>query len=371
MRNIALSLKTALFFLLFSNSGMVVKASDVPDFMKPFTQNEEKPVSKETIALDQLYSLNTEMFSIYDKSLSMYQKNFLERTNLIMALFSGEGGRFLLYRAGQPPIEAESPPSLYRVAKSVGHSAMATFDLLAPYIANPSADLTWLTTLKAYRDQIQTSIGALDELDIKKEDRDLLRSVLKQITAFMDKCIQNGTYTYDELQTFTRSIKPDLAKLINLATSVQVGHWWKVLEGWKQMLGKDWDQTYGLSNSIYVSRQNNILFSILVQFFGEKAINDRLILLETTDFTTTPELMLTAFTRIVSDRMIGEIFFKNPRLMDFELLGSGARRAIEANADKRGLKAILPPLVPYNSHEWPWKIDPNSGSGPATMEEIH
>ncbi len=57
--------------------------------------------------------------------------------------------------------------------------------------------------------------------------------------------------------------------------------------------------------------------------------------------------------------------------MDFELLGGSARKAIEAEAAKRGLKAILPPLVPYNSHEWPWKIDPKSGTGPATMEEVH
>jgi hypothetical protein len=365
------SFNTAMLFLFLSNSGMVVQASDVPDYMKPFTQNMEKPIAKEKAELELLYSLNDQMFSIYDKSLSIYQKNFLDRTNLIMGLFSGDGGRFILYRAGQPPLEAEPPPSLYRVAKSVGHSAMATFDLLAPYIANPSADLIWLPSLKSYRNQIQTSIGALDKIDIKKEDRDILRVVLKQITAFMDTCIKNNTYTYDELQTFARTIKPDLAKLIDMATNVQVGHWWKVLERWKQLLGKDWNQTYGLSNTIYVAHQNNILFSILVQFFGEEAINDRLILMETTDFTTTPESMLTAFTRIVSDRMIGEIFFKNEHLMDYELLGGSARKVIEAEAAKRGVKAALPPLVPYNSHEWPWKTDPSSGTGPATMDEIH
>lgn len=362
------SLNTALLFLLFSHSGMAVQASDVPAFMQPFA--EEKPVSKEKVALEQLFTLNDEMFTIYDKSLSIYQKNFLERTNLIMGLFSGEGGRFILYRAGQPPLEAEPVPALYRVAKSVGHSAMATFDLLAPYTPNPSEDLIWLSSLKSYRNRIQTAINALDEVDLKKEDRDLLRDTLKQIAAFMDTCIQNRTYTYEELQTFARTIKPDLAKLIDMATHVQVGHWWTVLERWKQMIGKDWDHTYGLSNTIYVAHQNNILFSVLVQFFGENAINDRLILMETTDFTTTPEIMLEAFTRIVSDRMIGEIFFKNSRLMDYELLGGSARRAIEAEAAKRGLKAILPPLVPYNSHQWPWKTDPKSGTGPATMEEI-
>lgn len=364
-----ISLNTALFFLLFSTSAMTVHAADVPNYMKAFTQDEKTRVSKEKIAFEELYSLNNEMFAIYDRSLAIFMKNFLSRTNLIMGLFSGEGGRFLLYRAGQPPIEAESPPPLYRIAKSVGHSAMATFELLAPYVADPQADLTWLDNLKSFRDKIQTGIGALEVVELKKEDRDLLRKILQQIATFMDTCIQNRNYTYEELETFTRSIKPDLAKLIDLATHVQVGHWWKVLERWKQMLGNEWDQTYALSNTIYVSHQNNILFSILVQFFGEQAINDRLILLETTDFTTTPEIMLGAFTRIVADRMIGEIFFKNNRLMDFELLGGSARRVIEEEAAKRGLKAILPPLVPYNSHEWPWRIDPKSGTGPATMEE--
>ena len=80
--------------------------------------------------------------------------------------------------------------------------------------------------------------------------------------------------------------------------------------------------------------------------------------------------MLEGFTRIVSDRMIGEIFFKNPRLMDFELLGGSARKVIEAEAARRGLKPLLPPLVPFNSHSWPMETDPKTGAGSATMDEI-
>jgi hypothetical protein len=211
----------------------------------------------------------------------------------------------------------------------------------------------------------------LDAIEVDSDVRELFRDTLKQIATFMDTTIQNRTFTYDELQSFCRNIKPNLAKLIDVATNAQVKHWWSVLEKWKALIGKDWDTTYGLSNSIYVARQNNILFSVLAQFFGEQAINDRLILLETTDFSTTPELMMNAFTRIVSDRMIGEVFYKNQRLMDFELLGGSARKVIEAEAARHGVKAQLPPRVPFNSHEWPWKIDPNSGTGPVSMDEIH
>lgn len=362
---------TVLLSLFTSGSGAALETPKIPDFMQSFVIAENKPVSKETIALENVYTLNEDMFAIYDKTLEIYTKNFLDNHHLIMGLFSGKGGRFILYRPGQPPLEAESVPWVYQVAKSVGHCAMATFNLLSPYTANPSADLAWLGSLTAYRTSVQTSLNALDSIELKKEVRELLRNTLQQIAAFMDTCIKNQNYTYQEVQTFARNIEPNLAKLIDVATNAQVTHWWNVLEQWKKMIGKDWDKTYGLSNSIYVARQNNILFSILAQFFGEDAINDRLLLLETTDFTTTPELMLNAFMRIVSDRLIGEVFFKDARLMDFELLGGSARKVIEAEATGHGFKAKLPPQVPFNSHEWPWKINPQSGTGPANMDEIH
>ncbi|WP_204349301.1 hypothetical protein, partial [Klebsiella pneumoniae] len=77
----------------------------------------------------------------------------------------------------------------------------------------------------------------------------------------------------------------------------------------------------GASNTIYVARQNNILFSVLAQFFGPEAINSRLILIETVSFTTTPEDMLQSLTRIVGDRTVGALFFGNGAVMDYELMG--------------------------------------------------
>jgi hypothetical protein len=347
-----------------------VSTTNIPDFMKIVVMNEGKPPTKEQIAFDAINALNDGMFPIYDKSAEIFKQHFRERHNLIMGLFSGKGGRFLLYRAGQPPIEAESPPAIYRIAKSVGHCAMATYVLVAPYVGSAAADPSWVAEMQAYHTRVKSALEALNTAYIQSEERELLSATLNQIQSFMDKSLQTGSFTYDDVQTYARGMQPNLAKLIALASSTQVGHWYKVLENWKQMLGTEWENTYALSNSIYVSRQNNIIFSVLAQFFGEKAINDRLILLETTDFTTTPEAMLGAFIRIIADRALGKVFFDNYRLMDFELLGGGGRKAIQAEAAKRGLKPWLPPLVPYNSTEWPWKIDPASGTGPALMEDI-
>ena len=141
-----------------------------------------------------------------------------------------------------------------------------------------------------------------------------------------------------------------------------------VLDGWKASLGADWDKAYAASNTIYVARQNNVLFSVLAQYFGPEAINDRLMLIETVSFTTSPEDMLTAMTRIIADRSVGELFFGDYKLMDFELMGGDARKTIISESTKRGKKPFLPPAVPFGSRQWPTLITP--GPGPTSLDDL-
>ena len=141
-----------------------------------------------------------------------------------------------------------------------------------------------------------------------------------------------------------------------------------MLTGWKAQLGADWEKTYAASNTIYVARQNNVIFSVLAQFFGPEAINDRLLLIETISFTTTPQDMLQSLTRIIADRSVGSLFFGNYHLMDYELMGGDARAAIVAETGKRGMKPTLPPLVPFGSKQWPALVTP--GPGPATIADL-
>ena len=111
-----------------------------------------------------------------------------------------------------------------------------------------------------------------------------------------------------------------------------------------------------------------MLFSVLAQFFGPDAINSRLMLIETISFTTTPEDMLNAMTRIIADRSVGAMFFGNYYLMDYELMGGDARKAIIAESRKYGMKSFLPPAVPFGSHQWPALIIP--GIGPASLDDL-
>ena len=184
----------------------------------------------------------------------------------------------------------------------------------------------------------------------------------------MDECAKNGVISLAAFQDFAKKQAPLLRKNIAWAAQTQVGHWMGVIADWKKQLGSAWDQTYAASNTIYVARQNNVLFSVLAQFFGPDAINSRLVLIETISFTTTPEEMLDALTRIVADRSVGAAFFGNYYLMDYELMGGDARQAVIDDSKKRGMTPFLPPAVAFGSHQWPTLVTP--GSGPASLADL-
>jgi hypothetical protein len=312
-------------------------------------------------------ALNTAMFALYDAAGHVFQKNILAQHPIILGLFSAAGGRFILYRPGMAPLEAPPVPIVYQLMKSVGHSVMALSEVVAPYLDN-EANLSWRGPLLAYRSQMQTALDTLDATDMQVDWRATSRTLLQNNIAFMDSCTEKGSISMADLQSFARQQAPFLKGNIEWAAQTQVSHWMGVIAEWKKMLGTDWDRTYAASNTIYVARQNNVLFSVLAQFFGPDAINSRLMLIETISFTTTPEDMLEALTRIIADRSVGAIFFGNYYLMDYELMGGDARAAIIADAGKRGMKPFLPPVVPFGSHQWPTLI--TSGPGPASLADL-
>ena len=266
------------------------------------------------------------MMDIYEGSLAQYKRNMRDRVPIILALFSEAGGRMILYRPGHEPLVAQPVPIVYQLAKSVSHSSMAVYQLVAPYLADPS-DTSWHGPMQVFRTRCQTALESLNGLDLSADDRAILEVILKRNLAFMDECLKTG-YIYHRAtrEICPRPCAPISARRSGSRRGAQVAHWMEVVAGWKTLLGKDWERTYAASNTIYVTRQNNILFTILVQFMGEEAIGNRLLLLETTEFTTTPEKMLDLLGRIVSDRALGQVFFKDYYLMDAELSGGGGRK---------------------------------------------
>jgi hypothetical protein len=351
--------------LMVVGAASAQKADNVPPYMQPISGR--TAASAADIATKDTLALNTGMFELYGDAAKIFQENILSKHPIILGLFSGGGGRFILYRPGMAPLEAQPVPVVYQLLKSIGHSTMALSQVVGPYLDNP-VDQSWRGAMLAYRSRMQSALDDLDATPMPLEWRDNNRTLLQNNIAFMDDCLAKGAISFGALEAFGKKQGPLLAHDVAWAAQTQVGHWMGVLADWKAMLGSDWDKTYAASNTIYVARQNNILFSVLAQFFGPDAINSRLILIETISFTTTPADMMQSLTRIIADRSVGALFFGNYHLMDYELMGGDARAAIVAESAKRGTKAFLPPPVPFGSKQWPTLVTP--GPGPTSIADL-
>ena len=344
---------------------MAQAQAEAPSFMNVITGG-ARPGAAET-AKQNVLALNTAMFSLYGDSGAIFGKNILAQHPVILALFSGAGGRFILYRPGMAPLDAPSVPSVYQLLKSVGHSTMVIPVSAGPHIGKPESQ-SWRAPMQGFRVRLQAALDGLDQTEMPQPWRQDCRVILQENIAFIDASLAQGVISYAAVKEFSEKQGPRLKKIIAWAAETQVAHWMRVVADWKKLLGADWDKTYAASNTIYVARQNNILFSVLAQFFGPDAINQRLMLIETVSFTTTPEDMLDSMTRIISDRTVGQLFFGNAHLMDYELMGGNARDAIVTEAEKLGIRPFLPPLVPFGSKQWPTLITP--GSGPGTLSQL-
>ncbi len=354
----AVAIVVALLLPLVAGPGSPPHAADVPAYFKGIVGTQTATPAE--IGTKNILQLNTIMFELYGHAGQVFKKNILAEHPVILGMFSGAGGQFVLYRPGMTPVDAPPVPIVYQILKSVGHSAMAVAEVVIPYLDSPN-DQTWRGSLAAYRSRMQSALDGLDAAPMRDDWRPTNRSILQNNIEFMDGCLENNAISPEALQEFARKQGPLLKKNIAWAAQTQVAHWMDVIADWKRMLGADWNKTYAASNTIYVARQNNILFSVLAQFFGPEAINDRLLLIETISFTTTPEEMLESLTRIISDRSVGAAFFGSYYLMDYELIGGDARQAIIEEDMKRHVPATLPPQVPFGSHQWPMLITPGPG----------
>src|SRR5260370_19295619 len=111
------------------------------------------------------------MFAPHDNAARIFEKNFPGKHPLILGLFSGAGGRFILYRPGRAPLDAPSVPIVYQLLKSVGHSTMALAEVVGPHLENP-ADQSWRASMLAYRSRMKSALSRLDDTPMQPEWRD-------------------------------------------------------------------------------------------------------------------------------------------------------------------------------------------------------
>src|SRR5580692_8588264 len=223
--------------LVAIGSGPSAHAGDLPSYFNEIVGIETANPAE--IGTKSVLQLNTTMFELYGDAGQMFKKNILAEHPLILGLFSGAGGRFILYRPGMAPLDAPPVPIVYQLLKSVGHSTMALAEVVVPYLNSPN-DLTWRGPVAAYRNRMQSALDGLDAVPIRDDWKPTSRAVLQNNIAFMDDCLAQNAIRMDALTAFAKKQAPLLRKNIAWAAQTQVGHWMGVIGEWKSMLGADW-----------------------------------------------------------------------------------------------------------------------------------
>ena len=151
--------RVAVASILLATLGTAAKAQDLPSFMAPIAGRTQSTPAE--TATNNVLALNTGMFELYGDAAKVFKRNILSKHPVILGLFSGAGGRFILYRPGMAPLEAPSVPVVYQLLKSIGHSTMALTQVVGPYLDNP-ADQSWRGAMLAYRSRMKSALDGLD-----------------------------------------------------------------------------------------------------------------------------------------------------------------------------------------------------------------
>ena len=86
-------------FIALAGVNGTAKAEDLPGYMQPIAGNIAS--SPAETATKNVLALNSGMFELYGDASKIFQSNILSQHPVILGLFSGDGGKFILYRPGQ------------------------------------------------------------------------------------------------------------------------------------------------------------------------------------------------------------------------------------------------------------------------------
>jgi hypothetical protein len=141
------------------------------------------------------------MFDLYDTAGQTFTKNILANHPVILALFSGAGGNFTLYRPGKAPVSVPPVPIVYQILKSVGHSTMALAEVVSPYLSSAN-DEGWIGPALAYRSRLQTALDGIDAASMPEDWRANNKTIVANNIAFIDECVAKKAISFAALQAF-------------------------------------------------------------------------------------------------------------------------------------------------------------------------
>lgn len=250
------------------------------------------------------------------------------------------GGAYTLIR-GSEQVTMRPVPPIFQIVKSVCHSPLGIFSVIAPYL-NGASSTDWVPGLSAYRSTLATALERLGDAEIPVAAQHSCRQILQGGIAFIDGALRRDEFTIQAFEEFTRPLQPAIEANMILAARAQLRGVERLLRTWRQQLGEDeWKQLYAVVLVIWTTEANNQHYLLLREMMDPTAIHDHLIVLAMADDQeNTISVALDNLARIVQDKLAAAMIFSdetgvNARLAESladpeDLLAWGMEQVIQA-----------------------------------------
>ena len=307
----------------------------------------EVQIPKREQAANRLYALDNKMQENYAVTQRLVGEM---QSPVILALFNGVGGKYILRRHGRE-IAVEPVPEVYQQMKSVSHTVVGVYEIISPYFNAPELQ-NWRPKLVEFNRMLKGGLASLADVGMPPDVEKHCRTILKGGVKFTDKILQTGTFTADDYAAYARSVWPAIAENVHLAGKLQVDHFEALIKKWRKEMGEEeWSRLYAVVGTAWAMRRENVHFQILAQMMGRDAVNDRLIIAESIP-DITEDQMLMLLGRIINDRGLAVLVFGKEYRMDVELMGEAARAETGKKATPHH-PAVSSNWRPYKEHKMP------------------
>lgn len=296
-------------------------------------------------AVRRITRLDSEMRIHYAEALRVIAA---ELSPVIHAQFDEEGGTYIMRRNGELTI-GKPVPELYKLLKSISHTALGVYSCIAPSLHEPG-HYDWHKGLREFHQYLVAALEALPESDIPA---DLMRNcvaILTEGVRYTGETLEKDRVDLAEYAAYAHRVAPYLKPNVEAAAALQVDAFEAMLQQWRAEMGEEeWNRMYVVVTCAWAMRRENVHFQIFEHMMGKETVNQRLIIAEGFNDTAQAFELL---GRIVLDRGVSKLVFEDPLRLDVELMGEGALEAIEKHVCPT-YPSIRGPKKPYHTTEMP------------------
>lgn len=253
-------------------------------------------------AVQNLIQLDHDMRRHYAESLKLFVE---ELSPVIHAQFDEEGGTYYLRRNGVITV-GKPVPELYKCLKSVSHTALGVYSIIAPALKGRG---DWHAGLREFHDHLVKGLASIEAADLPPEPKKSCIGILSEGIAFTGNALNKNSVTLEDYATYAHAVAPMLKPNIAAAAAVQVDAFEELIESWRQEMGEEeWSRLYVVVTCAWALRRENVHFQIFEHMMGKAAVNQRLIIAE--GFNDT-ESAFELLGRIVLDRVVAKLVFED------------------------------------------------------------